>query len=346
MACQENIFDIGRGGKMKRHNLWLVVGMVLVTMWLTAIFTTLTVYSATGQVSTNLTENAQSKEISISISKFPFDEVFSSDELFNSGNLKPGDTISQSIEVVNVGVHNFTYTASARKTGGSDMLYQAFHLQVYAEDKQLLYKGLLADFNGFEPRTLSSGVSETLYFEVELPYDFGSKDRGLHTRTGHTLKDRLLFPKEYQDLNTQFEIVFEATGKSETGGGNNGGSSVPNDGSGSDDETGSDDESGADNESGSDDESNSDNESGSDEESGSNNDPGSNDETDSIDESGSNSESGSNGASGERLPNTATNLFGLLLIGLAMLVTGGIWYWFHRGEKRGAKEVRNWFITK
>ena len=364
--------------KILRHKFLFVIGMAVAFSVLMAFLTLQTAYSNSNPVSIQTTNSSEPQQVNISISKIR-DASVDSSVFFKSSNLKPGDKISGFIEVKNDGLLPITYSSYAEKTGGSDRLYKAFLLKVVTEEGQLLYGHEEADddkeavgheednedggvvitglplytFTGFEPRPLGVSESELLFFEFELPYSFGSKDRSKdwseYGNESIPLEKRLEYSKRYQNLLTKFRIVFTASGEpdpgGDDGGGDNGGSDDPGDGGGSDDpgddEPGRDDQTGEDANDGTDDTPDSDDGTGEDE-TGSDDDTRSGDETGSDDRSGedtdqlgSTDKTGS-GGSGERLPNTATSLFNLLLIGIVLLVVGGIWYLLQhvKGERQ------------
>lgn len=353
--------------KWLRHKFLFVIGMAVAFSVLMAFLTLQTAYSNSDQVSIPTTGSSEPQQVNISISKLR-DASVDSSVFFKSSNFKPGDKISGFIEVKNDGLLPITYSSYAEKTGGSDRLYKAFLLKVMTEEGQLLYGheevegkeevdedklAYLYKFTGFEPRPLGVGESELLYFEFELPYSFGSKDRSKDwSEFGNKsipLEKRLEYSKRYQNLWTEFRIVFTASGEpdlGDDGGGDNGGSDDPGDDGGSDDpgddEPGRDDQPGEDDNDGTDDTPGSDDGTGEDE-TGSDDDTRSGDETGSDDlaggdkdQPGSTDKTGSGGGSGERLPNTATSLFNLLLVGIVLLVGGGIWYLLQhvKGERQ------------
>lgn len=84
-------------------------------------------------------------------------------------NLQPGDTIKRKLTIQNRGNQNFTYKTESRfLNGGSEELYDEFLLKVLDSD-EVLYEGLLKDFNGLQPRFLKSTHQEDLEFQLEFP---------------------------------------------------------------------------------------------------------------------------------------------------------------------------------
>lgn len=158
---------------------------------------------------------AQQKELDISTS------ASLNGYIFEVGNLKPGDWMPRNITIINEGKKDFKYTAvvgekksiigkifGVSKKG----LLEVLDLEVREGNKtgNVLYQGKLEDFTGFPPRYLSTGSSETLFFEVRMPYDTGN---------------------EYQDASAEVEIKFLAeivtNGEDDNGGGNDDDSETP-----------------------------------------------------------------------------------------------------------------------
>lgn len=110
--------------------------------------------------------------------------------LFNTGNLKPGDTIIKKLLVTNSGKRNFDYSSSAKFLSGSKKLFDQIKLKI-DDRKGEIYSGKLSNFNRLDPRFLASLEVDDLIFKIELPYELGN---------------------EYQGLNTEFEINFYIEG--------------------------------------------------------------------------------------------------------------------------------------
>ncbi|WP_186579916.1 LPXTG cell wall anchor domain-containing protein [Aquibacillus kalidii] len=98
--------------------------------------------------------------------------------LFEVGNMKPGDTAVRTLTIQNSGVKDFAYSTEAIFIGGSEKLYNAFHLQV-EDSKGLLYDGKLSDFTGLNTRSLLSEQWEDLQFSVVFPPELGNDYQGL-----------------------------------------------------------------------------------------------------------------------------------------------------------------------
>lgn len=337
---------------MRKGKLGVALGMLLMTTWVVALFTTLTVHSATGETSER-TAAARSQEISLRLTP--------AEVLFDEDNLKPGDQSTRMITVENDGRRPVAYTAYARHTDGDEDLYRAFQLKVLSQDEQQLYQGSLADFTGFDsPRNLNVGASETLYFLVNLPDPLPEKKQAGEDRTVSDLCTTDLCKKlyssdnAYQGLETRFKIVFQAEGRDAPGGGDNGGSTEP----GGPDPGDGTDPGGADPGDGTEPEEPTPTEPdpGDDSKPDDGTDPDDVDEpvTEPDDDSdpgtgtgpGSDpdvkGDTGTKGPSGERLPDTATSMFTLLLIGLLLLAMGALGYWWHEREKG----VRRWSMPK
>ncbi|MFG6118821.1 MULTISPECIES: LPXTG cell wall anchor domain-containing protein [Thalassobacillus] len=120
-----------------------------------------------------LAETNGKKEIDISTSP--------KNVLFNTDNIKPGDTITREITIKNNGLQDFRYLFTSEFSKGSKMFYDALLLTV--KDKEnILFDGMLKDFKELEPRPLLHGTFETLELRVEMPYELGNEYQGLNAK--------------------------------------------------------------------------------------------------------------------------------------------------------------------
>ncbi|TYS62039.1 LPXTG cell wall anchor domain-containing protein [Bacillus infantis] len=247
---------------------------------------------------------------------------------FKVGNLKPGDWMPRDITISNNGKQDFKYTAIIGKKKSVKGLFEELELQV-KKDSTTLYEGKMKDFEGFTPRPLKKGQSETLFFQVTMPYDLGNA---------------------FQDSSAEVEILFVAealNGSGDPPGGGDppgdgdppGGGDTPDDGDppgedpgenpGDEDPPGEDNPDGGDN--------------GEDPGDGETEDPGEdNPSEDPNDDSGDPSDNPDEPASGNPgsnpgdgitvtpeireniLPDTATNTYNFMLLGGILLGAGGI----------------------
>jgi LPXTG-motif cell wall-anchored protein len=92
---------------------------------------------------------------------------------FKVGNLKPGDWMPRDITISNNGKQDFKYTSIIGKKKSVKGLFEELELLVKKEGTTL-YEGKMKDFEGFTPRPLNKGQSETLYFQVTMPYELGN----------------------------------------------------------------------------------------------------------------------------------------------------------------------------
>ncbi|WP_458413560.1 hypothetical protein ACNQFZ_01280 [Schinkia sp. CFF1] len=139
--------------------------------------------------------NADIKEIDINTSPNP-DGYF-----FKVGDLKPGDWIPREITVFNDGANDFKYIATIGKKQSVKGLLEGLDLLI-KKDEKVLYDGKFDEFTGITPRKLDSGTSETLFFQVAMPYELGN---------------------EFQSSSAEVEIIFLAEIDSDGQGGDNGG---------------------------------------------------------------------------------------------------------------------------
>ena len=126
------------------------------------------------------TVNAQEKEVDINTNPKGY--------FFDVGNLKPGDWMPRDITIMNDGTSDFKYTAIIGKKKSKKRLLEELELLV-KKDSVVLYEGKLNEFEGFTPRNLDAGTSETIQFQVTMPTSLGNK---------------------FQDSSAEVEILFIA----------------------------------------------------------------------------------------------------------------------------------------
>jgi LPXTG-motif cell wall-anchored protein len=107
---------------------------------------------------------------------------------FKVGNLKPGDWMPRDIMISNNGKQDFKYTSIIGKKKSVKGLFEELELLV-KKDSTTLYEGKMKDFEGFTPRPLKKGQSETLFLQVTMPYELGNA---------------------FQDSSAEVEILFIA----------------------------------------------------------------------------------------------------------------------------------------
>lgn len=116
---------------------------------------------------------------------------------FKVGNLKPGDWMPRDITILNEGTQDFRYMATLGKKKSVKGLLEELDL-IVKKDEKVLYEGKMDDFKGFTPRNLEMGGSETLFFQVTMPYDLGNA---------------------FQNAEAEVEILFVAEALGEPGDG-------------------------------------------------------------------------------------------------------------------------------
>ena len=88
--------------------------------------------------------------------------------LFDSRNLKPGDSFEE-ISVINNGTSNdFNYIVSSKYFSGSKEFYDKLTLSINGSNK-VLFEGKLHEFEKLAPRLLKSKSREDLTFFVAVP---------------------------------------------------------------------------------------------------------------------------------------------------------------------------------
>lgn len=101
--------------------------------------------------------------------------------LFEIHNMQPGDWATRELEISNSGKQDFGYIFSAKKSSGSEKLYNELHLTIEDESGKSIYDGSLGNFEKLEARNLKVNTKEKLTFTVEFPYELGNEYQGLVT---------------------------------------------------------------------------------------------------------------------------------------------------------------------
>lgn len=111
--------------------------------------------------------------------------------LFDISNMKPGDWAERELRVKNGGAKDFNYTIRIDNKQSDRKLFNELELKVYQGGKSnLIFDDKLKDFNGFKPKHLKKGATDSLFFQVEMPYELGN---------------------EFQKTSAYFEIMIVAT---------------------------------------------------------------------------------------------------------------------------------------
>jgi LPXTG-motif cell wall-anchored protein len=127
-------------------------------------------------VSPLLQSNAENAQPTLKIDTLPRDIFIAIDKL------KPGDTVTSKIKVINKGNLDFDYNILSEYTGGSSEFFQALLLNVSDEKGNLLYEGRLSELNKLDKsRKLLMFSSEILSFRIHVPHELGNEFQGLNT---------------------------------------------------------------------------------------------------------------------------------------------------------------------
>ena len=122
-------------------------------------------------------------------------EVLPQKELFDVGNMKPGDWAPRTATIKNNGEISFKYTTSVKPDSKSLKLYNELLLEVWSSNEEL-YNGKLSDFTGFSPRALSPNEGEKLEYVLRFPEHIGN---------------------DFQGLDAKFTIYYTAEGEADKG---------------------------------------------------------------------------------------------------------------------------------
>jgi len=113
--------------------------------------------------------------------------------LFTMNNMAPGDSGSSTITVRNEGEKSFTFSISAVKEGGDDILFDGLQIVAADADGAEVYSGPLSGLDGIGMGKVAAGGSEEYTFTVTFPQPSGN---------------------EYQGKTLSVKFVFTATGDS------------------------------------------------------------------------------------------------------------------------------------
>ncbi|MDT9026775.1 LPXTG cell wall anchor domain-containing protein [Rossellomorea yichunensis] len=116
--------------------------------------------------------------------------------LFNISNMKPGDWAERELRVKNGGEKDFNYSIRVDNKQSDRKLFNELDLKVYEGDKSILiFDDKLKNFTGFKPKPLKKGVTDSLFFQVEMPYELGN---------------------EFQQTSAYFEMIIVAAANTST----------------------------------------------------------------------------------------------------------------------------------
>ncbi|WP_370222902.1 hypothetical protein [Cytobacillus sp.] len=116
-------------------------------------------------------------------------DTFPQNIFIDMGELKPGDKIITTINIQNKGTIDFTYFTYSEFLEGSLPYFNALKVTISDEGNHILYNGFLHGLKHLDPRKLPIFKSEELKFLFEIPYELGN---------------------EYQGLTSSFNLVFSA----------------------------------------------------------------------------------------------------------------------------------------
>ncbi|MBT2637780.1 LPXTG cell wall anchor domain-containing protein [Bacillus sp. ISL-39] len=93
--------------------------------------------------------------------------------------LKPGDSITSQIKVINKGTLNFNYNFLSEYRKGSKEYYDSLYLEINDRNNNNLYSGKLSEFKGLKnSRNLLIFTSEILSVKVLVPHELGNEFQG------------------------------------------------------------------------------------------------------------------------------------------------------------------------
>lgn len=102
------------------------------------------------------------------------------DVLFDLTNVKPGDSISRRLTVLNNGNQNFNYVIKNTFISGSEKFYNQLLLKIEDSQKNIIFEGHLKDFKQNQISKLNSKESDELLFLIKIPMELGNEYQGLN----------------------------------------------------------------------------------------------------------------------------------------------------------------------
>lgn len=98
--------------------------------------------------------------------------------LFTMNNMSPGDSQSSPLTVRNEGEKAFTFSVSAVKERGADLLFDGLILEVAGEDGTEYYRGPLSGLDGKEMGKVAGGGSKDYVFTITFPRETANEAQG------------------------------------------------------------------------------------------------------------------------------------------------------------------------
>jgi len=98
--------------------------------------------------------------------------------LFDISNMKPGDSVSRELLVVNNGADDFKYILENNFMSGDRVLYNQFDL-IIEDNNGIVFEGKLNKFSELAPRLLKSKNEENLSLFIKMPIELGNEFQGL-----------------------------------------------------------------------------------------------------------------------------------------------------------------------
>ncbi|WP_061808931.1 hypothetical protein [Rossellomorea vietnamensis] len=95
--------------------------------------------------------------------------------LFKISNMKPGDWAERSLKIKNGGKEDFHYSIKVNNKQSNKKLFNELELKVYERNNsKKIFDDKLKNFGDFQPKELKSENTDTLQFQVKMPYELGN----------------------------------------------------------------------------------------------------------------------------------------------------------------------------
>lgn len=105
-------------------------------------------------------------------------ETNPADTLFDSKNLAPGNQEIRTLKVINADTTRFSYSLTARKVSGSDILFNKLQLKVEGNGV-VLVDSSLGNIAKIAMGELGVGETQEFTFTITFPFDAGNEYQGL-----------------------------------------------------------------------------------------------------------------------------------------------------------------------
>lgn len=158
--------------------------IIFISMLLVGVLGIAAVFSTYAWFTSQATSNDNIFESGELIIGLPF--TGANDGFISANNLYPGSSVSQSVEVKNLGDIVFKYKVISTRNSGDETFYNKLNIQI-EKGAQSVYNGPLKDLNT-SIGNINSGSSEVVKFTLSLPEDADNTYQGKLTNVKFTFE--------------------------------------------------------------------------------------------------------------------------------------------------------------